>query len=305
MSKYTKIPSISVVIPLYNKQESIVATLQSVLAQTYTDYEVVIVNDGSTDNSAEVVQEFIQASRLSSLAFRLITQPNAGVSAARNRGIMDAKGEYIAFLDGDDLWDEKYLETLHQLICDYPEAGIYGTTSGIIIGKKREREHSVYLNHRGYISNPWKLGSPYSTSAVVVCKTVFDQVGIFDTRMTHGEDIDMWWRILLDYKGAYEDTVLSYYRLDAENSAMSHPIPLETHIPNFIDKYIEARLTNKEFCRYFDAEMLGRLYPYLFDKKYRKEAKSISKKINFRLQKKSLYLRIKFPYLYRLYRALM
>ena len=114
---------ISVVIPLYNKEQSIAATIQSVLAQTYTDYEIIVVDDGSTDNSLKVVQE--RVSELENERVRIIHQENAGVSAARNKGILESKGKYIAFLDADDLWAPNYLATLAALIADFPNAGLY------------------------------------------------------------------------------------------------------------------------------------------------------------------------------------
>ena len=296
---------ISVVIPLYNKQESIVATLQSVLAQTYTDYEVVIVNDGSTDKSAHVVEEFIQASRLSPLAFRLITQPNAGVSAARNTGIMEAKGEYIAFLDGDDLWDEKYLETLHQLICDYPEATIYGLGCAQIKDGQELPQSTSQNRVRGYIGNVWSNYPGYWTgSSSSSSRAHLIEIGMFDTRMTHGEDLDVWWRLLLRGKGAFDSTVLAYYRQDAENRAMNRVIPLEKHIPYYMDKYVEARANNKEFRRFFDREMIYRLYPYLFDKHYCKQAKELAKQMDYSLQKWTMKFRMTWPYLYKIYNRL-
>src|SRR5690606_11857402 len=105
----------SIVIPLYNKEQSVTNTLQSVLNQTYTEFEVVIVNDGSTDNSVEKVEAFNDP------RIRLIHQANAGVSAARNKGIEEAKFEWIAFLDADDLWMENHLSTLRNMIETYPE----------------------------------------------------------------------------------------------------------------------------------------------------------------------------------------
>lgn len=110
---------ISVVIPLYNKEKSIASTLQTVLNQTFTDYEIVIVNDGSTDNSVIEVEK-VQDDRI-----RLIHQQNAGVSAARNRGIEEAKGELIAFLDADDEWKPEYLVTQYQLSLKYPECSVF------------------------------------------------------------------------------------------------------------------------------------------------------------------------------------
>jgi len=116
---------ISVVIPLYNKEKSIVRTLESVKAQTFTDYECIIVNDGSTDSSAQVVEQWIKDNPHYALRFTLYTQPNGGVSSARNRGIQEAQGDYIAFLDGDDLWAPTYLEEVAKLIADYPDMGLY------------------------------------------------------------------------------------------------------------------------------------------------------------------------------------
>lgn len=294
----------SIVIPLYNKQNSIVATLQSVLAQTYKDYEVVIVDDGSTDNSAQVVQEFITSYSPSPLAFRLIQQANGGVSSARNTGIMDAKGEYIAFLDGDDLWDEKYLETLHNLICDYPDASIYGLGHAQINDSEVLSETKSLNSTRGYVEDIWKNYPGYWTGGTCSSKAQLIEVGIFDTRMTHGEDLDVWWRLLLRGKGAYDSTVLAYYRQDAENRAMNRVIPLEKHIPFYLDKYTEARANNKEFRRFFDREMIYRLYPYLFDKRYCKQAKTLAKQMDYSLQKWTMKFRMKWPCLYRIYNRL-
>lgn len=294
---------ISIVIPLYNKQNSIAATLQSVFAQTYTNYEVIVVDDGSTDESFAVAKQVI-GERLE-VRGKVIQKANGGVSSARNAGIMAASGEYIAFLDGDDLWGTEYLQVSAKLITDFPNAGIYGTTSGLVIDDVVQNDCTIYSGHRGWIKNPWLIGSPYSTSATIVDKQVFDIVGGFDERMTHGEDLDMWWRIMLKYPSVYEDVVHSYYRVDAENSLMSKPIPLETHLPNYIDKYTLERANNEDFRRFFDKEMIYRLYPYLFDNKYRKKAKALASQLDYSLQKKSMRLRIQYPLLYRLYQKIM
>ena len=110
---------ISVVIPLYNKEEQIAHTLQSVFTQTFQNFEIVIVDDGSTDNSVEEVEKFTDS------RIRLIHQTNAGVSAARNRGIEEARGELIAFLDADDEWMPEYLATQYGLYQKYPECSVY------------------------------------------------------------------------------------------------------------------------------------------------------------------------------------
>ena len=109
----------SVVIPLYNKEDHIQKAICSVLQQSLENLELIIVNDGSTDNSLKIVQQ-IRDDRI-----RIIDQPNAGVSTARNIGVKAARYDHIAFLDADDWWDLHYLEEMQQLICKYPDAGLW------------------------------------------------------------------------------------------------------------------------------------------------------------------------------------
>ena len=120
----------SIIIPLYNKANFIAKTLNSVLNQTYTDFEVVIVNDGSTDNSLEIVQIFDDK------RIKLFTTKNQGVSATRNFGIKQSQGDYIAFLDADDIWEEKFLETINKLILSFPNEQVYASSLKIRTPKK-------------------------------------------------------------------------------------------------------------------------------------------------------------------------
>ncbi|NIA10441.1 MAG: glycosyltransferase, partial [Nitrospiraceae bacterium] len=114
-------PKVSAVIPLYNKAPYIQRALRSVLAQIFQDFEIIVIDDGSTDDGAQIVKS-IPDKRI-----RLIQQENAGVSAARNRGIKEAKGDLIAFLDADDAWKSEFLETILRLKKKFPEAGAYAT----------------------------------------------------------------------------------------------------------------------------------------------------------------------------------
>lgn len=292
---------ISIVIPLYNKQNSIAATLQSVFAQTYTDYEVIVVDDGSTDDSFVVAKQVI--GERSEVRGKVIQKANGGVSSARNAGIMAASGEYIAFLDGDDLWHPEYLATLHQLIVDYPDAAIYGIGFSTMVGDEipkvvepstmRGELLDVWNNYPGF----WTGSSSSSSSS----RARLIEIGLFDTRMTHGEDIDMWWRLLLSGKGVIDNRVLAYYRQDTENRAMNRAIPLEKHIPYYIDKYAEARANNIDFRRYFDREMIYRLYPYMFDARYKQTAQKLAKQMDYRLQKWTMRFRMVCPHVYRTY----
>lgn len=296
---------ISVVIPLYNKAQSIRKTLDSVLAQTYKDFEIVVVDDGSTDGSANVafatLREFSGRPTGYGLEFSVIRKENGGVSSARNAGILAAKGEYVAFLDGDDLWHSEYLETLHQLIEDYPDAALYGIGCTTINGDKIP-ENVTLSTLRGEVNDLWNNYPCYWTgSSSSSSRARLLEIGLFDTRMTHGEDIDMWWRLLLSGKGVFDNRVLAYYRQDTENRAMNKLIPLEKHIPYFVDKYAEARANNVDFRRYFDREIIYRLYPYMFDDHYRKEAKRIAKQMDYSLQKWTMKFRMVCPRMYHMY----
>jgi glycosyltransferase involved in cell wall biosynthesis len=276
------------------------------LAQTYTNYEIVVVDDGSTDDSANVAEAVLRECTVYGVECKgkVIRKANGGVSSARNEGILAAKGEYIAFLDGDDLWHPEYLETLHQLIVDYPDASLYGIGCTTINGDKIP-EDVTPTTLRGEVENVWNNYPGYWTgSSSSSSRARLLEIGLFDTRMTHGEDIDMWWRLLLSGKGVFDNRVLAYYRQDTENRAMNKLIPLEKHIPYFVDKYAEARANNVDFRRYFDREIIYRLYPYMFDAHYRKEAKRIAKQMDYSLQKWTMKFRMVCPRMYRMYEKL-
>ncbi|MGN0227068.1 MAG: glycosyltransferase family 2 protein [Paludibacteraceae bacterium] len=294
---------ISVVIPLYNKAQSVKTTLLSVLAQTYTDYEVIIVDDGSTDGSGAICDEYLQSqiTNHKSSILKVFHQSNSGVSAARNTGIREAKGEYVAFLDADDCWEPDFLSTMAKLIADYPGRSIYGL--GCEQLKRGERISQQGDFYRGV--STWSYDTMAFTGSSA-CANKADAVaaGLFDTRMTHGEDLDMWWRLMLMHGGASDKRPYAYYIQDAENRAMHRIAPLEKHIPYYTEKYAEARAQNAEFRKFFDTEMIYRLYPYLFDRHYRKEAQRIAKFFDYSQLKWTMRFRMEYPYLYRIYQKI-
>ena len=143
---------ISVIIPLYNKEDYISTSIKSIFKQSYNDYEIIVVNDGSTDKSVDIVKAFNDE------RIRIINQKNAGVAAARNKGIEEAKGEYIAFLDADDEWKEDYLATQMELAEKYPQCDVFATnyefcdangkkTKTIIRGIQFQEESGVLNNY--------------------------------------------------------------------------------------------------------------------------------------------------------------
>lgn len=199
----------SVVIPLYNKELSIANTIQSVLDQTFQDFEIVVVNDGSTDRSAEIVEQ------INDPRIRLIHQKNQGVSAARNTGIREAKHEWIAFLDGDDLWEKEHLEEVVKMMQICPNEKVYVTSYEYSDGRpmfKHERDTNIFK-----IDNYFKEALKESliwTSIVVVNKSCIDKVGGFNVILSRGEDLDLWARLAREYDIVKSSKVTAVYRIE-------------------------------------------------------------------------------------------
>ena len=202
----------SVVIPLYNKGREIARTLGGVAAQTYTPLEVIVVDDGSTDDSARVVEG------LDLPGVRLIRQPNGGVSAARNRGIAEAKGDYIALLDADDYWKPEYLERVAALIGRYPGCGLYS------MGFEVHRPEGVFPNEtvmqEGIVGNYFRTAMRVNltqTSSVTIPRAVFERLGGFPEGMKLGEDQYVWTKIARTYPVCYSPQRFSEFNLMAQN----------------------------------------------------------------------------------------
>lgn len=293
---------ISVVIPLYNKQNSVADTLRSVLRQSYPDFEIVVVDDGSTDRSAAVVAEIARSDD----RIRIIQKKNGGVSSARNAGISESKSEFIAFLDADDIWEPEYLAAQHQLITDFPQAALWGTAFGHIAdGQRYSNNFKLDEGYREIVTDYWsrKLYL-YWTSAVVARKSALEAVGLFDERINYGEDIDVWYRLILNYQAVFYNRTLAYYCFDAENRAMNKPIPKDKYLPFYIGKYAAYRSSNGEFRKYFDTECLNRIFPYYLHDKSDKDVLGVLQEINLSEFKLSMRWRFIFPGLYALYRSL-
>ena len=207
---------ISVVIPLYNKEKQIRATLEFVLTQSYQDFEVIIVDDGSTDRSIE------EASAVNDPRIRLIHQENAGVSAARNRGIEEARGEYIAFLDADDRWKPEYLQTQYELTLQYPECSVFACNYEFVDAQGQVRSTIIrkllFADEHGALSNYFEVASssnpPLWTSAVMVRKEAIQSIGGFPLGIKSGEDLLTWARLACQYMIAYSKRTLAQFIFD-------------------------------------------------------------------------------------------
>lgn len=273
---------ISIVIPLYNKQNSIAATLQSVLAQTYTNYEIIVVDDGSSDNSAQVVEEFFDKypSLQGGGRGRLLKKANGGVCSARNRGIQEAKYDYIALLDGDDLWNENYLAEQVKLIQDFPDAKMWGVNyADINNGKIIPYQQGVADCFRGYVENYFETshGDLFCSSSVVLAKDIVKIVGPQDERMAYSEDLDFWYRVILHAKVVFYNKVLAYYNKDAENRAEQNfhaHFDIKRRMEYYVDKYEPYFAKYPAFARFISLRAAWLILQggYYFGNKYDREA---------------------------------
>ncbi len=210
----------SVVIPLYNKKLHIGRAITSVLNQTHQDFEIIIVDDGSTDNSADIVTSY-KDSRI-----KLIRQKNAGVSSARNRGVEQARGNLVAFLDADDEWMPKHLEIIKRLAHDNPGAGIYATCYEMI-----QNGAKIGPSLKAIPPPPWQgiipsyfksaaLGAPPVCSSTACIPTnLLRDVGCFLLGRRMGEDLEMWGRIAISYPVAFSWEIGATYFHDSNNRA--------------------------------------------------------------------------------------
>lgn len=208
----------SVVIPLYNKEYYIEKTLNSVLNQTFQDYEIIVVDDGSTDRSFE------NAKKVQSEKIRVITQANQGVSVARNTGIYNAAGTYIAFLDADDEWRENYLETIDYLTQKYPVSDIFVTAYAVYMGDGKINYSNRLEPEEGCLDSYWlTLAKGYDfvwTSATTIRRQALLDVGCFTPGEKIGQDLDMWARVARNNpKVAYSSKVCVNYNRVAEANA--------------------------------------------------------------------------------------
>lgn len=213
-------PRYSVIIPLFNKEKYVERAILSVLRQTFFDYEIIVIDDGSTDKSVENVP------LTKSGKIKLISQQNMGVSAARNEGIRQAEGNFVAFLDADDEWEPQFLETIEELIHCYPLAGAYCTAYDFSVDGRRVKNKfshipvsANYVLIPNYFKTSLYSRSPISTSSVCVKKDVFDEVGFFTVGAVTGEDIDMWIRIALKFNIAFSWRVGAVIYKDIDNNA--------------------------------------------------------------------------------------
>jgi len=188
MNKIETKPQVSVIIPTYNRAWVIEEAIDSVLAQDYTEFELIVVDDGSTDHTSDVLDSYRNV-------IKVFPQKNKGVSAARNRGIAEASGKFIAFLDSDDLWLPQKLTVQIEFFNQTPDALICQTEEVWIRNGLRVNPKKRHKKPSGRIFKPSLELCLVSPSAVMIHRGLFDRVGGFDEALPACEDYDLWLRI--------------------------------------------------------------------------------------------------------------
>ena len=287
----------SIIIPLYNKASYVRKAVESVVAQTYHDWELVVVDDGSIDGGGEIIKS-IKDSRI-----RLVKQDNAGVSAARNRGVAECTSPYICFLDADDWWEPSFLEEMANLIERYPDAGIYGTGYWIVKnGKKRLAPIGVdegfsegEINYCHVYAKT--LCMPLTSISVCISREVFDEAEGFPLGITLGEDFMLWLRIALTHKTVLLNRPLANYNQDVDiaHRGTHHLHPPMRHMLWQLGEYEHLEKTNPDYKQLIDNLRTYSLLNYLLDNQYRDAARSELAKVDWNRQPTSVRRQYRLP----------
>jgi glycosyltransferase involved in cell wall biosynthesis len=259
----------SVVIPLYNKAHTIVNTIQTVLNQTYTDFEIVVVNDGSTDNGVEVIQQHFSDSRI-----RIVNQQNQGVSAARNNGVASSKYELIAFLDGDDELLPEFLSKMKESVEQFPEAGMY-CCAGILRFPdgtdylRSSEKYGTSIQLINYFENPYFFTNSSST---VIRKSAFHKTSGFPIGMKINEDLVFFCSLAFIVPVAYCPIPLSVYLKEIEGHASAVNPKMHEYIVSRVNQiynnWEKTGKQNKMFLIFTRYELRNEILSYLKQKDF-------------------------------------
>jgi glycosyltransferase involved in cell wall biosynthesis len=237
MKRTNKKPLVSVIIPTYNRGWIIKEAIDSVLAQDFIDFELIVVDDGSTDNTSEILHSYWED-------INVIRQSNQGVSAARNRGLSEASGRFIAFLDSDDLWLPKKLSSQVDFFNSNPDALICQTEEIWVRNGVRVNPKKRHKKPWGMIFEPSLALCLVSPSAVMIRRSLFDEIGVFDETLPACEDYDLWLRISCRYPVFLIDTPLIIKR-GGHSDQLSASSGLDKSRIKAIKKIIESNLLSK------------------------------------------------------------
>lgn len=282
----------SIVIPLYNKRDYVSKAINSVLNQTYADFELIVVDDGSTDDGFEKARQF-EDKRL-----QIVKQANAGVSSTRNKCVSMAQYDYIAFLDADDWWHPTFLAEMKKLVNSYSEAALFGSSYYVVKNQQNRRaEIGLPKGFRGYIDYFEVYAAtfwvPINCSFVVVKKSIFEALGGFKPQLKFGEDFDLWVRIALQYQVAYVNEGLAFSNQDVEatNRALGQGKNWQKHEHVLFDlEYLTVYTQqNATLKRLMDGLNVRGLLDFYLDGVHTSEVHALLRQVDFTQQ----------PFLYR------
>ncbi len=253
-------PTISVIIPLYNKARYISRALDSVFAQTYHDYEIIVVDDGSTDNGVEIVRQY------SDNRLRLVCQANAGPGAARNSGIGESNAELLAFLDADDEWMPKFLQKSLTILQSNPDCDL--TASTYLLGEDHVETGQMFKN-RGLTEGLWQIRRGMSVEEIksvfyifnswaILCKRIIvEKYGGFRSRgrCDYGEDTYLWVQVMFNHKVFLILEPLVWYHSEASGlgpgrrsrplqTFLTDPDPIRINCPGEYRRLLEQFLAS-------------------------------------------------------------
>lgn len=250
--------TVSVIIPSYNCAKYVAEAIESVLNQTYDDFEIIVVDDGSTDNTKEILKEYIEKKRI-----QYIYQENQGPGAARNSGIKASKGEYIAFLDADDAFKEDNLEKKISMSSAFPQVNLifsdyYYQLESFSKNPALEKENflkkfsKVISKHpQGMLFTPNTFSEIFEvpffiwTGTVMVKRLMFEKVGLFRTDLAGHEDTDMWLRLAKEGGIGYVDLPLSYYKQFRSSLTVKQPLKYAQDRINFLFPLLKQNISDK------------------------------------------------------------
>ena len=268
---------ISVVIPTFNRIRLVARAIDSVLKQSLNPYEIIVVDDGSDDGTSEMIQNKYKS-------IKLIQQQNNGVSAARNKGIEHAKGDWIGLLDSDDEWTEKKLENQADRLIKTPEYDFCHTNEIWIRNGVRVNQRKKHEKYGGYIFDKCLDICRISPSSVLFRKNILDHIGWFDSQLPVCEDYDLWLRITAEYRILFIDDPL-IIKYGGHDDQLSHGVE---GIEFFRIKSLENLLERSELStnnRILSIQMIIKKYNIylngLVKRKKQREADQIKEKIKF------------------------
>ena len=276
----------SVLMQVYNKEKHLSKTIESVLQQSFIDFELIIVNDGATDTSETIIKSFTDP------RINYIKQENQGVSVARNTGINAANADYIALLDADDIWKEDYLEKIDALIDEYPKQDVFAAVCTIESrGSTYQPTYSIanLSPNKSYVVSYFAasyINTILTSSSTVLHKDVFEKIGYYNPSLPSGEDTDLWIRLGIDYTVVFLNTPLATYRYEPTSLSNSPKKVKKALDLDCYEKHIASHTGLKKFLdlnRYslaLHAKIAGNKEDYL---KYKKgiDFKNINKKQRF------------------------